>query len=102
MLKLATKFAPRREAFEQAHRAGFGAAGLWLDAAVLAGWREGAGLARSFPLGYALHLPNRLEQPPEPLGQAVALYRAPDAHALVIHQPPLDRHGARLLALDPG
>src|SRR4051812_12765595 len=101
MLRLATKFKPRPAEFEQARQAGFPAAELWLDAAVLAGWREVAALAARFPLEYALHFPNRLEQSAETLEHAVALYRALDAHALVLHQPHFDRHAPALLALAP-
>jgi hypothetical protein len=102
MLKLATKFAPTAPAFERAHRAGFGFAEVWLDAAVLARWHDLVPLARTYPLGYALHFPNRLDQPDPALGQTVDLYRALDCNALVIHQPLCDRHGADLLAREPG
>jgi hypothetical protein len=102
MLKLATKFAPTAPAFERAHRAGFRFAELWLDRHVLAGWREVVALASAFPLGYALHFPNRLDDPAPALEQTVALYRALGCPALVIHQPMFDRHAAGLLALEPG
>src|SRR5262249_54798257 len=101
MLKLATKFEPRKEAFEQAHQAGFRAAELWLDAGVLARWGEAAELAAVFPLEYALHFPNRLEQSAQTPEAAVQLYRAVGAHALVIHQPHFDRYGAALRELAP-
>ncbi len=101
MLRLATKFKPDAPAFETAVRAGFHHAELWTDADVLLGWRRVADLARAYPLGYALHFPNRLDQPPEVLRGAVELYRALDARALVLHQPHMDRYGAALLALDP-
>ena len=75
MLKLATKFKPGRQAFENACRAGFRWAELWLGPDVLAGWQEVLPLARSHPLGYALHFPNRLDLGPDHLGQVVGLYR---------------------------
>ena len=102
MLKLATKFVPRREFIEQAHGAGFRHAELWLDEAVLAGWREVAELARQYPLEYALHFPNRLELHPAALEHAVALYRALGCQCMVIHQPSLDRYGEALGRLDAG
>ncbi len=101
MLKLATKFLPEPEAFALAHRAGFGYAELWLDAAVLARWRKVADLATAFPLEYALHFPNRLDAPEVALGQAVSLYKALDCRCMVIHQPMFDRFGAALTSLDP-
>jgi hypothetical protein len=101
MLKLATKFLPRPEAFAVAHRAGFGYAELWLDAEVLANWQTVASVASAFPLEYALHFPNRLDAPEPGLEQTVSLYRALDCRCLVIHQPMFDRHAAALLALEP-
>src|SRR5215218_8355617 len=101
MLRLATKFKPDPPAFATAWRAGFRHAELWTDAALLLDWPRVATLAREHPLGYALHFPNRLDQPPEVLGGAVELYRALDARALVLHQPHMDRHGAELLRLCP-
>src|SRR5262245_16147752 len=101
MLRLATKFKPDAPAFETAVRAGFLHAELWTDAAVVLDWQRVADLARAYPLGYALHFPNRLDQPPEVLRGAVELYRALDARALVLHQPHMDRYGAALLDLDP-
>jgi hypothetical protein len=101
MLKLATKFAPQPDAFEQAHRAGFRCAELWLDAAVLARWREVLALAGDYPFAYALHFPNRLAEPAPALEQTVELYRGLASSCLVIHQPMLDRHGAALRNLEP-
>src|SRR3954452_10070204 len=92
MLKVDTKFAPRRADLERAHRAGFRCAELWLDAAVLAGWQTAAELARDYPFTYAMHLPNRLEQGGPALDQAVSLYRALDCRSMVIHQPMFDRY----------
>jgi hypothetical protein len=102
MLRLATKFAPSPPAFEQAYRAGFRCAELWLDAGVLADWRRVAPLAGHYPFEYALHFPNRLDLPPDAPTQAVRLYRAASARCLVIHQPMADRYGELLLGLDPG
>jgi hypothetical protein len=101
MLKLATKFLPKPEAFALAHRSGFGYAELWLDATVLAHWQTLADLASAFPLEYALHFPNRVDAADPVLGQAVSLYRALDCRCMVIHQPMFDRFGAALAALDP-
>jgi hypothetical protein len=101
MLKVATKFAPRRAELEQAHRAGFRCAELWLDAAVLAGWQAAAELARDYPFTYAMHFPNRLEQGGPTLEQAVNLYRALDCRSMVMHQPLFDRYHAELLQLGP-
>jgi sugar phosphate isomerase/epimerase len=101
MLRLATKFAPERPLLEQAHRAGFHFAEVWLDAAVLADWQAVAALARDYPFGYALHFPNRLEQAGETLEQAVALYRALGCRSMVIHQPLLDRYHEGLMRLGP-
>ncbi len=101
MLKLATKFAPERPLLEQAHRAGFHFAELWLNAAVLADWRAVADLCRDYPFGYALHFPNRLDQAGHTLEEVVQLYRALDCRSLVIHQPHFDRYGAELTRLGP-
>ena len=75
---------------------------LWTNADLLRDWQTVADLAKSYPLGYALHFPNKLDKPPEVLAGAVGLYRALDARALVLHQTHMDRHGAALLRLDPG
>src|SRR5262245_54757839 len=101
MLKLATKFAPQPSAFELAHRAGFRCVELWLDGNVLAGWEAVAALARHYPFEYALHFPNRLDQPGQALDQTVALYRALGCRCMVIHRPMLDRHGDALMRLEP-
>jgi hypothetical protein len=101
MIGIATKFAPRPAAFETAKQAGFRRAELWTDAGVLARWQEVARLARSYPFDYAIHFPNRLDQPPEVLDAIVALYRALDARALVLHQPHQDRHAAALAGRCP-
>src|SRR5436190_1630460 len=102
MIGIATKFAPSPALFAQAVQAGFSRAELWLDAAVLARWAAVVELARSFPLQYALHFPNRLEQSPATLQHAANLYQALDCQAMVIHQPHFDRYGATLSALAPG
>ncbi len=101
MLKLATKFAPDAGAFATAHAAGFAWAEVFLDARILADWQGAATLARAQPLGYALHFPNRLDDPGPALEQTACLYRALDARCLVIHQPMFDRHGEALLRLAP-
>jgi hypothetical protein len=101
MLKLATKFAPRPTAASNATGAGFQWAELFLDEDILANWQETATLARSAPLGFALHFPNRLHRPEVALDQAVSLYRALDCRCMVIHQPLFDRHSADLLRRCP-
>lgn len=100
MIGIATKFAPEPAAFATAQQAGFRRAELWTDDTVLSRWEEVAGLAREHPFDWAIHFPNRLEQSSQTLERAVALYRALDCTALVIHQPHLDRHGAVLKRLD--
>jgi sugar phosphate isomerase/epimerase len=101
MLKLATKFAPRVAALEQAYRAGFRFAELWLDQAVLADWRTVVDQARSYPTGFALHFPNRLDLPVDTLEHTVALYRHLGCRCLVMHQPMYDRYREPLLRLEP-
>src|SRR5260370_806641 len=101
MLRLATKFAPQPRALETAYRAGFRHAELWLDAAVLARWKDVARLAGDYPNGYALHFPTWLDLAPEALEQTVALYRGLNCRCLVIHQPMVDRFGEPLLRLEP-
>jgi hypothetical protein len=102
MIGIATKFAPSRPAFETARQAGFRRAELWTDAAVLGQYKAVLQLARAYPFDYAFHFPNRLEQPPEVLDAAVALYRGLNARALVLHQPHHDRHGSALAERCPG
>jgi sugar phosphate isomerase/epimerase len=102
MLKLATKFAPRPAAFENAYRAGFRCAELWLGPEVLADWQAVAGLARHYPNEYALHFPNRLDLTPEALEHTAALYRALGCRCLVIHQGMMDKYQEVLRRLDPG
>ena len=58
MLTLATKFKPRKPAFETALAAGFQAVEFWLDAELLAHADEIADLASNYPFRYALHFPN--------------------------------------------
>jgi sugar phosphate isomerase/epimerase len=102
MLKLATKFAPRPDALEAAHKAGFRHAELWLDAAVLADGPAVANPARQYPFGYALHAPNRPGLDPPALASLAALYRDLGCGCLVLHQPVYDRHHEALLRLEPG
>jgi hypothetical protein len=101
MIGIATKFSPTPGAYEAALAAGFRRAELWMDDIVLAGWEAVAGLASSSGLRHALHFPNRLEQSPETLDRVVALSRAVDASAVVIHQPHFDRYSAGLYRLAP-
>jgi len=101
MITIATKFAPYPEYFQIAQQAGFCRAELWTDVAVLAAWQQVASRAIEYPLEYAIHFPNQLEQSDETLQQAVELYRALDCHALIVHQPHQDRYGERLRQLAP-
>ena len=101
MLRLATKFRPNVSAFEIAVRAGFHHAELWTDAALLLDWQQIAQLAQQYSLDYALHFPNRLDQPIEVLTGAVELYRALNASALVLHQEHFTRYGKTLRYLHP-
>jgi sugar phosphate isomerase/epimerase len=99
-LKLSTKFDPQPAKVENAHRAGFRYAEIWLDPAVLANGRAVAECLLAYPLGYALHFPNKLNLEPLSLEQTVALYRQLRCQSLVIHQPMHDKFRAPLLALD--
>src|SRR5688572_26071711 len=102
MIGIATKFAPTPSAFEVAQQAGFRRAEIWTDANVLLRHEEVAALARSYPFDYAIHFPNRTDQPDEVVEAAAALYRDLDARALILHQPHQDRYGERLAELHPG
>jgi sugar phosphate isomerase/epimerase len=99
-LKLATKFDPQQPKVDTAHRAGFRYAEIWLDQTVLANWQSVADCLRGYPLGYALHFPNKLNLGPLALKQTVSLYRQLGCRVLVIHQPMHDKFRAPLLALD--
>lgn len=102
MIEIATKLNPTVEGFQIAHQAGFRRVELWTDATVLLDHAAVARMARAYPFDFAIHFPNRLDQPPEVLHAAVALYRALDARALILHQPHQDRYGATLAELCPG
>jgi sugar phosphate isomerase/epimerase len=102
MLKLATKFLPRRLALETAYSAGFRYAELWLGPAILAEWQTVLELVRSYPNGYVLHFPNSLDLSLEMLEPIVALYRQLGCRCMVIHQPSYDKFREALLRLDPG
>ncbi len=101
MLRLATKFAPKPQTLEQAYRAGFRNAELWLDQNVLADWKTVLDLTRHYPNSYAMHFPNQLNLPSKSLEETVALYRSLGSRCLVIHQPMFDRYGETLLGLEP-
>jgi sugar phosphate isomerase/epimerase len=101
MLKLATKCAPTPQALDQAYRAGFRHAELWLDAAALADEQIVLRHARDYPFTYALHFPNSLSLPAEALEQLVALSRGLAAQCVIIHQPMFDRYAESLLRLEP-
>ena len=100
VLKLATKFKADERSIQTAVQAGFEFAELWLDATVLENWKSLANMATNSPLSFALHFPNRDNLTETHLGQAIDLYHALDCSAMVIHQPMLDRYGARLHELD--
>ena len=101
MLKVATKFPPQASAFEAAHAAGFGFAEFWLDANWLEQWQDVARLAVRYPLGYALHFPNRGQLSDTTLEQSTHLYRKLNCSAMVIHAPMLQRYQSQLLSHDP-
>src|SRR5438552_1015279 len=98
MIGIATKFKPAPQAFETALQAGFRRAEIWTDEAVLRDHHAVARLAKQYPFDYAVHFPNRLEQPPEVVAAAAELYRQLGATALVMHQPHQDRYAAALTA----
>lgn len=100
MLRLATKLLPEQHAFETAYRAGFRFVEIWLGPAVLADHANVAQLARSYPNGYVLHFPNRLDLTPEMLDAAVALHRSLGCRCMVIHQPMHDKFQGELLRLE--
>lgn len=102
MIGVATKCSPEPTLLAQAVEAGFSRVELWLDAAFLARWAEVVSLARTYPLQYGLHFPNRLEQSQATLEHAANLYRELDSHSMVIHQPHFDRYGKTLADLEPG
>jgi sugar phosphate isomerase/epimerase len=102
MIGIATKFKPAPQAFEVARRAGFRRAEIWTDAETLLDHRAVARLAERYPFDYAVHFPNRIDQPPEVVAAAADLYRQLDAKALVMHQPHQDRYAAALSDLCPG
>jgi sugar phosphate isomerase/epimerase len=101
MLKLATKFAPRVAALEQAYRAGFRFAELFLDQGLLVNWETILQQAHAYPIGYALHFPNQLDLPLETLEHTAALYRHLGCRCLVIHQRMYDQYCEPLLRLEP-
>lgn len=100
MLKVATKFTPEEQAFETARAAGFSYAEFWLDASWLKQWQAVVRLAQHYPLGYALHFPNRGDLSDNMLRQAIELYRQLNCSAMVIHAPMLRRYGRGLLEYD--
>ena len=100
MLKVATKFTPEIQAFENANAAGFGYAEFWLDARWLDQWETIAERASSHPFEYALHFPNRGDLPESTLRQSIQLYRALQCEAMVIHAPMLRRYGEWLVRQD--
>jgi len=101
MLQLATKFAPTATLFEQALRAGFHAAELWLSEKQLADAAGVVRLARHYPLRLAAHFPNRIDRPEPSLPAMVQLARELALSCVVIHQDLYDAHARDLLALDP-
>jgi len=101
MLKLATKFAPKRENFEMAWEAGYRYVEFWLDQRILQQVDTAIELAGDYPFGYALHCPNQLDLTGESLRNLVKLYRATKAGCLVIHDPQYNRYAEDLRKLAP-
>lgn len=101
MLQLATKFAPTPALFEQALRAGFHAAELWLDERNLADPPGLVRLARHYPLRLAVHCPNTIDRPATTLPALGALARDLLPSCVVIHQSEYDAHARTLLAQEP-
>lgn len=101
MLKVATKFCPAPEAFEQAHRAGFRFAEFWLSGKLLSNWERIATAAREFPMEYALHFPNCSKLADAEVRATQELYLALNCSALVIHEPILKQYQDILGAFDP-
>lgn len=101
MLYLATKFAPQAALFEQAHRAGFRAAEMWLSEKFLADVPAVVRLGRHYPLRLVAHAPNRIDWPEATLPALVRLARELALSAVVIHQEMYDPHAAALFALEP-
>lgn len=100
MLKLATKFLPTPQAFDNAYRAGICGVEFWLDRQVLADWTSVLAMARGFPFYYVLHFPNQPDLEAEALTNAVSLYRGLGCQAMVIHEPQYDRYAEAILGLD--
>jgi hypothetical protein len=100
MLKVATKFRPKADAFEKAHAAGCRYAEFWLNAKWLDQWQSVARLAQQYPFGYGLHFPNRNDLNDATLHAATLLYRELNCSAMVIHAPMLRCYGQRLLEHD--
>lgn len=101
MIRQATKFAPRSSAeFQLAYDAGFRNAEFFLDTDMIEDWGSIVTLAGDFPMGYALHFPNRGEITSKHLQNIVDLYHALNCSAMVIHQPMFDLFGEKLFALD--
>jgi hypothetical protein len=101
MFRLATKFRPDSAAFATATAAGFRNAEFWLDAEVLADWRNVVSVAREHPFHYALHFPNAAMLPRDAVEQAVRLYGELECEALAIHQAPFLLYGDALRSLEP-
>jgi len=98
MFSFATKSSPERERLVRAAQAGFDSAELWLCEAHLQDVDPLIEAARRVSLKWVLHFPNHGDLDEAHLANAVRLYRALDAWALVIHKPMLRRYGRRLFA----
>lgn len=101
MLKIATKFVPEAESFEQAVQGGFEFGEFWLNEEWLVKADVIIERARRFPLAYVPHFPNK------PVSSAaiegvVKLYRELGCQAMVIHDPMFRRQSEDLLRLEPG
>jgi len=101
MLKLATKFLPQPDAFQQAFDAGFRNAELYLNAAVLEQADEVIAMARRFDMNYAMHFPNKPELSADHLQACCRLFDELSVSAVVIHPPMMKRYGDLVKAIHP-
>ena len=100
MLKLATKFKPDTQSFENATAAGFQNAEFWLGEEILADPRSTIELATGFDLGIGLHFPNQGQLEDIHLHGFCRLYQSLNCPSAVIHAPMSRRYSDRLQAID--
>ena len=101
MIRLATKFRPDRVCFERAVSTGFQHAEIYTNRDVLSASEDVIAIAKDYPLGYAIHFPNRGKFNTELLERAVAIYRDLGCSAMVIHLPMYRKYAKLLLEIDP-